>query len=113
VEALVLFGSRARNDAFRRSDWDLAVVSPDFEGRNPLERAEPVLHCPPPGVELVHLAPSELRTPDFSYLRCAILEEGVPVHDRGAFGEARRRYEARKAAGEIVFREGRVSFPRS
>jgi len=113
VEALVLFGSRARDDAFTRSDWDLAVVSPDHEGRNPLERAEPVLDCPPPGVQVVHLTASELLAPDFSYLRCAILEEGVPIHDRGAFGEARRRYEERKAAGEIVFGDGRVRFPES
>lgn len=111
VEALVLFGSRARGDAFARSDWDLVVLSGDFEGRDPIERAEPALQCPPPGVELIHLTPGELREPDMSYLRCAILEEGRPLHDRGAFAEARRRYQARKAAGEIVFEDGGVHFP--
>lgn len=90
-----------------------ARSEPDFEGRNPLERAEPVLDCPPPGVELIHLTTSELASPDFSYLRCALLEEGRPLHDRGAFARARRRYEARKAAGEIVFRDGVVHFPES
>lgn len=111
VEALVLFGSRARDDAFVDSDWDVAVVASDFEGRDPLERAERVLDCPPPGVELIHLTPSELEEPDFSYLRCALLEEGRPLHDRGAFARARRRYEARKAGGEIVFGDGVVHFP--
>ena len=113
VDALVLFGSRARGDSFTRSDWDLVVVSPDFHGRNPIERAEPVLHCPPPGVELIHLTPEELLAPDMSYLRCAILEEGRPLHDRGAFVRARDRYQARKDAGEIVFEDGGVYFPES
>lgn len=113
VEALVLFGSRAREDAFARSDWDVVVVSPDFRGLNPVERGERVLECPPPGVELVHLTTTELMDPDFSYLRCAILEEGRPLHDRGGFARARRRYRARKAAGEIVFEDGKVRFPKS
>ncbi len=111
VEALVLFGSRARGDSFVRSDWDLVVLSAEFEGRNPIERAEPVLDCPPPGVELIHLTPAELLEPDLSYLRCVILEEGRPLHDRGPFAEAKRRYEARKDAGEIVFEDGGVYFP--
>lgn len=111
VEALVLFGSRARGDSFARSDWDLVVLSPEFEGRNPIERAERVLDCPPPGVELIHLTPKELMAPDMSYLRCAILEEGRPLHDRGGFAGAKRRYEARKSDGEIVFEGGSVYFP--
>lgn len=113
VDALVLFGSRARGDSFARSDWDLVVLSQDFEGRNPIQRGEAVLECPPPGVELIHLTPEELLSPDMSYLRCAILEEGRPLHDRGAFARARDRYQARKDAGEIVFDEGSVYFPGS
>lgn len=111
VDALVLFGSRARDDAFRESDWDVALVSEDFEDRNPLERGLAVLECAVPGIELVHLAPAELMEPDFSYLRCAILEEGVTLQDGGAFRRARARYEARKEAGEIVFTGDGVSFP--
>lgn len=110
VESLVLFGSRARGDAFVDSDWDLAVVSADFEGLNPLERGLAVVDCRPPSAELVHLTPDELHEPDFSYLRAAILEEGVPLHDRGAFRRARIRYEERKEAGEIRFDGESVHF---
>lgn len=110
VEALVLYGSRARGDAFVDSDWDLAVVSSDFEGLDPLERGLAVLECRPPAAELVHLTPEELLEPDGSYLRAALLEEGVPLHDEGAFRRARRRYEERKTAGEIRFDGRSVHF---
>lgn len=38
VDALVLFGSRARGDALDESDWDLAIVSGEFENLNPIQR---------------------------------------------------------------------------
>lgn len=113
LDALVLFGSRARDDAFRSSDWDLAVISSDFQGRDPLERGLMTVDCRRGGVEFVHLTPGELATPDFSYLRCAILEEGRALRDWGAFERARRRYRERQAAGEIEFGDGRVRFPES
>lgn len=103
LDALVLFGSRARGEAFEDSDWDLAVVSADFEGLNPLERGLEVLECRPARAELVHLTPGELLDPGLSYLRCALLEEGIALHDGGAFRRGRRRWEERKAAGEVRF----------
>ena len=39
VETLVLFGSRARGASDQWSDYDLIVVSPDFEGIPFLERS--------------------------------------------------------------------------
>lgn len=101
VDALVLFGSRARGEAFEDSDWDVAVVSTDFQGLNPLERGLKVLDCRPVRAELIHLTPAELLEPGLSYLRCSVLEEGVPLHDGGAFRRARRRWEERKSAGEV------------
>lgn len=110
LEALVLFGSRARGDPLDTSDWDLAVVSPDFQGLNPLERGLRVVDCLLPGIELVYLTPSELLEPTLSYLRCAILEEGVPVVDRGAYARARAHYAAQKAAGRIRYHGAVVEF---
>ncbi len=106
----MLFGSRARGDAFEDSDWDLAVVSADFEGLNPIERSLRVLDCVVPRAELVCLTPAELLEPRLSYLRCGVLEEGVPISDRGAFREARTHYLAEKAAGRIRFRGALVEF---
>lgn len=110
LEAAVLFGSRARDDAFSFSDWDLAVVSSDFGGMNPLERGLRTVDCRRGAVELVHLTPGELEAPDYSYLRCAILEEGGAIVDSGVFAAARRRYEERKERGEIEFRGDGVRF---
>lgn len=110
VEALVLYGSRARGDAFVDSDWDVAVVSSDFAGLDPLERGLAIVDCRPSTAELVHLTPGELLEPDGSYLRAALLEEGVPLHDEGTLRRARRRYEERKSAGEIRFDGGSVRF---
>ena len=32
IERAILFGSRARGDNFKNSDYDVIIVSPDFEG---------------------------------------------------------------------------------
>lgn len=110
LEALVLFGSRVADDAFDESDWDFAVISSDFRDLDPLARGLLTLDCRIAMVDLVHLTPDELLEPDHSYLRCAILEEGRPLIDMGAFARARERYEQRKAAGEIRFRGDFVEF---
>lgn len=103
LEALVLFGSRAEDDAFEESDWDFAVISADFERLDPLARGQLTVDCRLPLVDLVHLTPQEIMEPGRSYLRCAILEHGETVLDRGAFARARERYQRRKADGEITF----------
>lgn len=51
-----------------------------------------------------------LRRPELSYLRCAVLEEGVALLDRGAYAAARASYEALKAQGRIRFGGALVEF---
>ncbi len=85
-------------------------MSADFRGLNPIERALRLLDCMGPGLEFVCLTPAELAAPEGSYLRCAILEEGQPLADRGAFAAARRRYEDEKTAGRIRFQGALVEF---
>lgn len=110
LDAAVLFGSRARGDALDTSDWDVALLSTEFEGLNPVERGLKVIDCVAPGVDLVCLTPNELLHPRLSYLRCAVLEEGTAMLDGGAFARARAAYEAEKAAGRIRFRGSVVEF---
>lgn len=110
LDALILFGSRAQDDAFDQSDWDFAVVSADFRGLDPLARGLVTVDCRLPMIDLVHLTPEELLHPEGSYLRCAILEDGRAILDEGAFRQAQERFEERKAAGEIVFRDEFVAF---
>ncbi|MFQ6045194.1 MAG: nucleotidyltransferase domain-containing protein [Gemmatimonadales bacterium] len=110
LDALVLFGSRARGEELDTSDWDLAVVSRDFAGLNPLQRGLRIVDCRLPGIEPIPLTPDELLRPEVNYLRCAVLEEGVPLIDSGAFARAKARYEQEKAAGRIRFRGAYVEF---
>ena len=49
LEALILFGSRARGAAAGDSDYDLVVVSPDFDGVPFLQRGRLLLACREPG----------------------------------------------------------------
>jgi predicted nucleotidyltransferase len=42
VERVVLFGSHARGDAHDGSDIDIAVISPEFDGRSTWERQEAI-----------------------------------------------------------------------
>lgn len=42
VEAVILYGSYASNDARDDSDIDLAVISSDFENQSPWERQETI-----------------------------------------------------------------------
>jgi predicted nucleotidyltransferase len=40
VDRIILFGSQSRNTSDSESDIDLAVISPDFEGKDVFERSE-------------------------------------------------------------------------
>ena len=39
---VILFGSRARGDFYPDSDWDIAIISPEFEGLNRGQRYQNV-----------------------------------------------------------------------
>jgi predicted nucleotidyltransferase len=43
IDKVILFGSRARGDNFVNSDFDIIVVSDDFEGQHFLDRIPKVL----------------------------------------------------------------------
>ncbi len=45
IENAILFGSRAKGDHLKNSDYDIILVSPDFEGRHFTERASEVLRA--------------------------------------------------------------------
>ncbi|MEK6606736.1 MAG: nucleotidyltransferase domain-containing protein [Myxococcota bacterium] len=77
---MILFGSRARDEHVDTSDYDVAVVSPDFAGVAPVERSVAILrgwrgHR---GLDAVGLTPAELAEPR-SPLCQAILREGRVV----------------------------------
>lgn len=63
IERAVLFGSRARGDAFEHSDFDLILVSPDFEGQAFHARAAPfhLMWRGPSGLDLLCYTPQEFE----------------------------------------------------
>lgn len=61
IEQAILFGSRARGDWLRESDWDLLLISPDFEGVAFSERIRTVLNhwSGPADLEVLCYTPAE------------------------------------------------------
>ncbi|MHA1369876.1 MAG: nucleotidyltransferase domain-containing protein [Promethearchaeota archaeon] len=64
LEQVILFGSRARGDHFTTSDYDILLVSNDFEGMLFSERVASVLdhwHWYPVEVDVICLTPGEFN----------------------------------------------------
>lgn len=103
VEAVVLFGSRARNEALRWSDFDLAVVSNSFERKNRLERMEFLLELwkHPEPAEIFGFTVAEFSRADRPLL-WEIIEYGKPLVDTGVFRRARQLMEEEKKKGELT-----------
>jgi uncharacterized protein len=83
VAQVILFGSRARGEHVDSSDYDLVVVSADFEGVPPLERAYRIQRAwtGHRGLDAIGLTPEELRSGSIPI--CDTLErEGRMVLER-------------------------------
>lgn len=81
IEKAILFGSRARGDWMEHSDWDLVIVSPDFQGVHFSRRASLMLeHVPLHPAEYFCYTPDEFERgrEEIGVLRQA-LEEGAEV----------------------------------
>lgn len=87
VEALILYGSYAKGEPNKWSDFDVAVISPDFEGI-PLPKRQEMLadlsHGTDPRIEPIGYASSEYHEPGrHSFLR-EIIESGRVVYEAPA-----------------------------
>ena len=82
IEKAVLFGSRARGDWLKESDWDLLLVSPDFEGMPFLERIRSVLDdwSSPVDLEVLCYTPDEFarKRKQIGIVRTAV-REGIDL----------------------------------
>jgi predicted nucleotidyltransferase len=84
IDAIVLFGSYARGNAYEDSDIDVAVISPDFEGL-PINRRQEMIADLAYGrdrrIAPVGFPSSEYRNPGrHSFLR-EIIETGRVVYE--------------------------------
>ncbi|MDZ4277892.1 MAG: nucleotidyltransferase domain-containing protein [Dehalococcoidia bacterium] len=82
AERVILFGSRARGDWLKESDYDFVVVSPQFEGIPFVSRAVPLYeHWHEwPAVELLCYTPEEFerKRRQISIVREAV-REGIEL----------------------------------
>lgn len=78
VEAVVLFGSRARGDHDPFSDWDLFVIAANLADWK--QRQKDVWKDKPPGVDVVAWTPDEVRRHIYRTLILDVATEGVPLY---------------------------------
>ncbi len=114
VEAVVLFGSRARGQHLRDTDVDLLVVSDAFIGQTNVARIEALLEYwdGPAAVEPFGATLDELKALRWGLL-WDVLEDGRVLFDTGVFAQARERFNAVKRKGfleRIVRADGAVSW---
>ena len=85
IEAIILFGSYARGNAYEDSDIDLAVISPDFEGLAINHRQTMIAHLSvhrPWGIAPIGYPSSEYHNPGpHSFLR-EIIRTGKVVYPK-------------------------------
>ena len=86
VDKLVIFGSQAKGTAREDSDLDVALVSPDFAGKDIFERVEMTARADRETIrrfvvplDLILLAPDEYESR--SSPAAAFAREGRVVHD--------------------------------
>jgi predicted nucleotidyltransferase len=103
VEAMVVFGSRATGDNLEDSDYDILVLSPDFERYNRFERIQVLLDRWPGSVALepVALTPAEFREAEGALI-WDILHDGLAIHDNGTFEKKRASLHERMNSGELA-----------
>lgn len=110
VQAVVVFGSRARGDDLPTSDYDLVVVSTGLRGLDRLERRDRLYGIwddvgPDADADIFGLTPEELHGLGSPMLWDA-LEEGRVIVDDGTWRAAKAEFDRRKAAGLITPIEG-------
>lgn len=103
VQAVALFGSRARSDTAPWSDYDIAVISESFGGMTRTERMYqlPELWEKFSPADIFGFTPEEFPRLDRPLL-WEIAEYGMPVIDVDVFRQARQSMEDKKSKGVLV-----------
>lgn len=103
VEAVAVFGSRGRGDAYHYSDYDIVVVSDELAGLNPLQRRQRLYDAwkSLKAADIFGLTPVELHRMD-SPIIWDMLEDGKVLFDKGAWRRAVREFENHKRSGRLT-----------
>ncbi len=99
---VILFGSRARGDYNRASDYDLIVISRKLSG-NFLARTKPLYELNEEflPVDVLAYTPAEFlkALENLSPSALDAMKEGIVLHDNGFYEVARRHFEELKRRG--------------
>jgi predicted nucleotidyltransferase len=80
---IILFGSKARGDDWKRSDYDFIIVSPTFAGMHWLDRISRVIRLweSTSDIDVLPYTPEEFedKKKNSSIVRMA-LKEGIEIH---------------------------------
>lgn len=111
VEALIVFGSRARSEALLTSDYDICVISDDFTKMSRFERTFLLLDSWEADTAL---EPVAYTTEEFKkatgLLVWDILEDGVVFKDTGVFKQKKALHELMKQESKLKRVEGGWKF---
>jgi len=111
VTSIIIFGSRATGDNLEDSDYDILVLSPDFQSLDRLDRIQLLLESWPGTVALepVAMTPEEFGEAEGA-LVWDILEDGLAISDDGAFERKRLLFLDRMRSGKLERGDGFWSF---
>ena len=101
VRSIVLFGSRAKNEHLKQSDWDIAVIA-DLKG-NILENLKTLNRCVPSGfrAEVLGYSPESFNKliDRYNVMALEILDAGVILFDDGYFQDMKKKLIILKKQG--------------
>lgn len=99
---IILFGSRAKGDFNRASDYDLIVVSKKLKG-DPLRKTKVLYQLNEEflNVDILAYTPSEFikALENLSPSALDAMENGIVLHDNGFYRIAKRKFEELKRRG--------------
>lgn len=99
---IILFGSRAKGDFNRASDYDLIVVSKKLKG-DPLRKTKVLYQLNEEflNVDILAYTPSEFikALENLSPSALDAMENGIVLHDNGFYRIAKRKFEGLKRRG--------------
>lgn len=117
-ERIILFGSRARGDDWKRSDYDFIIISSKFEGMHWLDRISRVVgHWKSlADIDALPYTPKEFKQKSrTSSVVKSALKTGIVIsplkHSDEYYPQERRMVDARLAEADEDIRRGRVYGP--
>lgn len=104
LEFVVLFGSMARGDWARGSDYDVFIALEDDDGKRLIDRMAEFDNLVEANTEVLPYSRSEWQRmfDGFHPLLLEVLENGIVLWDRGGFAEMRDVFSRWRDSGLVV-----------